>query len=101
MFRRNALQPLHLLQRVSRYADFCGVLLRFRYDRTRADDGYRCDADFIVVRQGVWIVLIASEKSALSVLIGLARQIKLVSFSDKPSKASNSFWTQFDVSYLQ
>ena len=68
------------------------MLLRFRHDRTRAYDGFRCDADFIGVRRGIWIVLIASEKSALSVLIGLARQIKRVFFSDKPSKGSNSSW---------
>lgn len=83
LFRRNALQPLHLLQKVFRYADFGGVLLRLRYDRSRADDGFRCDADFIGVRWGIWIVLIALEESALSALIGLARQIKRVFFSDK------------------
>ena len=72
------------------------MLLRFRYDRTRADDGYCCDADFIVVRQGIWIVSIASEESALSVLIGLARQIKRVFFSDKTQQ---SF--QFFLGYAQ
>ena len=91
MFRRNALKPLHLFQKVSRYADFCGVLLRFRYDLTRADDGFRCDANFIVVRRGIWIVLIASEESALSVFIGLARQIKRVIFSDKPQQSFQFF----------
>ena len=59
------------------------MLLRSRYDRTRADDAFRCDADFIVVRRGIWGVSIASEAFALSVLIGLARQIKRVFFSDK------------------
>ena len=91
MFRRNAFKPRHLLQKVSRYADFCGVLLRFRYDRTLADDGIRCDADFIGIRRGIWIVLIASEESALCVLIGLARQIKRVFFTDKTQQSFQFF----------
>ena len=71
---------------------FAACCCAFVYDRTRADDAFRCDADFIVVRRGIWGVSIASEASALSVLIGLARQIKRVFFSDKPIKASNSSW---------
>ena len=67
------------------------MLLRFRYDRNRADDGFRCDADFFVVLRGIWIVLIASEESALSVLIGLARQIKRVFFSDKTQQSFQFF----------
>ena len=67
------------------------MLLRFRYDRTRADDGCRCDADFVGVRWGIWIVLIALEESALSVLIGLARQIKRFFFSDKTPQSFQFF----------
>ena len=67
------------------------MLLRFRYDRTQADDGFRCDADIIGVRRDIWIVSIASEESAFSVLIGFARQIKRVFFCDKTTQSLKFF----------